>query len=123
MKDGTMEESNRAVASCMSTIPTAWRKTLTRDRRSENRGYKEIEKAFNMQCYFVHAYCSQERGSNKNGNGLIRRVYPKKTNFAWVLDEEISKIEYLLNSRPRKRLGGKTPYEVFYKHTGVALKC
>ncbi|MFA6337064.1 MAG: IS30 family transposase, partial [Candidatus Paceibacterota bacterium] len=37
--------------------------------------------------------------------------------------EEITRIEYLLNSRPRKRLGWKTPYEVFYKLTGVALQC
>ena len=123
MQDGTIQESNRAVASCMNTIPLAWRKTLTRDRGSENLGYKEIEERFNMQCFFAHAYCSQERGSNENGNGLIRRPYPKKTDFARVTDREISNLEYLLNSRPRKRLGGKTPYEVFYNHTGVALKC
>ena len=123
MKDGTIQESNRAVASCMNTVPSLWRKTLTRDRGTENMGYKEIEKEFGMQCFFAHAYCSQERGSNENGNGLIRRPYPKKTDFALITDEAISNLEYLLNSRPRKRLGGKTPYEVFYEHTGVALKC
>lgn len=122
MKDGTMQESNRAVASCMSTIPSLWRKTLTRDRGTENMGYLDIEKELNMRCFFAHAYCSQERGSNENGNGLIRRPYPKKTDFALVTDEAISNLEHLLNSRPRKRLGGKTPYEVFYEHTGVALK-
>ncbi|MFH0891835.1 MAG: IS30 family transposase, partial [Candidatus Falkowbacteria bacterium] len=37
-------------------------------------------------------------------------------------NNDIRKIEYLLNSRPRKRLGWKTPYEVFYKKTGVALQ-
>jgi len=123
MKDGTMQESNRAVASCMNTIPSLWRKTLTRDRGTENMGYREIEKVFDMQCFFAHAYCSQERGSNENGNGLIRRPYPKKTDFALVADEAISNLEHLLNSRPRKRLGGKTPYEVFYELTGVALDC
>lgn len=121
MKNGTIQESNRAVASCMSTIPSRWRKTLTRDRGTENMGYLDIEKELKMQCFFAHAYCSQERGSNENGNGLIRRPYPKKTDFALVSNEAISNLEYLLNSRPRKRLGGKTPYEVFYEHTGVAL--
>ena len=123
MKDGTIPESNCAVTSCMNTIPPLWRKTLTRDRGGENMGYLEIQKEFNMQCYFAHAYCSQERGSNENGNGLIRRMYPKKTDFALVTDEALSNLEYLLNSRPRKRLGGKTPYEVFYERTGVALEC
>lgn len=123
MKDGTIQESNRAVASCMRAIPSLWRKTLTRDRGTENMGYLAIEKELNMRCFFAHAYCSQERGSNENGNGLIRRPYPKKTDFALVTDEAISNLEYLLNSRPRKRLGGKTPYEVFYEHTGVALDC
>ena len=123
MKDGTILESNRAVTSCMNTIPSPFRKTLTRDRGTENMGYLAIEKEFRMQCYFAHAYCSQERGSNENGNGLIRRMYPKKTDFAMVTDEALSNLEYLLNSRPRKRLGGKTPYEVFYERTGVALEC
>jgi len=34
----------------------------------------------------------------------------------------MQRVEYLLNSRPRKRLGFKTPYEVFYQLTGVALQ-
>jgi len=34
----------------------------------------------------------------------------------------IQRVEYLLNSRPRKRLGWKTPYQVFYERTGVALE-
>ncbi|HEY4502254.1 MAG TPA: IS30 family transposase, partial [Candidatus Paceibacterota bacterium] len=41
--------------------------------------------------------------------------------FRAVSDEEIQRVEYLLNTRPRKRLGWKTPYQVFYEHTGVAL--
>ena len=36
--------------------------------------------------------------------------------------EQIKRIEYLINSRPRKRLGWKTPYEVFYEKIDVALE-
>ncbi|HUX35584.1 MAG TPA: IS30 family transposase, partial [Candidatus Paceibacterota bacterium] len=42
--------------------------------------------------------------------------------FRCITDEEIQMVEYLLNSRPRKRLGWKTPYQVFYELTGVALQ-
>ncbi len=93
------------------------------DRGSENLGYQEIEKVLGLNCFYAHAYHSWERGSNENLNGLIRRYLPKKTDFNKVLDDDIRKIEYLLNSRPRKRLGWKTPYEVFYNMTGVALQC
>ncbi len=123
MRDGSIGESNRAVRRRLSVIPETLRKTLTRDRGSENLGYRELEAALGVSCFFAHPYSSFERGSNENLNGLIRRFLPKKTDFANVSDEEIERIEYLLNSRPRKRFGGKTPYEVFYEKTGVALDC
>lgn len=118
----TILESNRAVIKRLKTIPKQYRQTLTRDRGSENLGYVEIEKSLSTKCYFAHAYHSWERGSNENLNGLIRRFLPKKTDFKTISSEQIKQIEYLLNSRPRKRLGWKTPYEVFYEKTGVALK-
>ena len=74
-----------------------------------------------MSVHFAHSYCSYERGSNENLNGLMRRFFPKKTDFAKVSEEEIRKVEYLLNTRPRKRFGGLTPYEVLYEKIGVAL--
>ena len=92
------------------------------DRGSENLGYKEVEKELGLDCFFAHAYSSWERGSNENLNGLIRRFLPKKTDFDDISDDDIKRIEYLLNSRPRKRLGWKTPYEVFFIKTGVALQ-
>ena len=122
VRDATIQEGDRAVRERLGVVPNEYLKTLTRDRGSENLGYEEIEKALNMRVFFAHAYCSWERGSNENVNGLIRRYFPKKTDFRTVSDEEIQKVEYLLNSRPRKRLGWKTPYEVFYNMTGVALQ-
>lgn len=121
MTDGTILESNRVVNERLGEMPERIRKTLTRDRGFENFGYREIEKNLNISCYFARAYCSQERGSNENLNGLIRRFFPKKTDFAKVSDEEIMKVEHLLNTRPRKRHGGKTPLEVLLEKTGVAI--
>jgi IS30 family transposase len=122
MKDGTQEESTRAVCEKVKIIPSPYFKTLTRDRGTENLDYKTIESNTGVKIYFAHPYSSYERGSNENLNGLIRRFFPKKTDFAKVSDEEILKVEYLLNTRPRKRLGGKTPLEVLLKNTGVALE-
>ncbi len=121
MKDGSISESNRALVSCLTIIPKQYRKTLTRDRGTENLGFREIEQTLGFSCYFAHAYCSQERGSNENLNGLIRRFFPKNTNFAKVTDAEVLRAEYLINTRPRKRHGGKTPLEVLFERTGVAI--
>lgn len=123
MEDGSIIRSNEAVRKRMSMLPSELRKTLTRDRGSENLGWQELEEVLGISCYFAHPYCSYERGSNENLNGLVRRYFPKKTDFAKVSDEDIRKVERLINSRPRKRFGGKTPYEVFFEKTGVALDC
>ena len=120
--DRTMAEANRITMKRFGSLPSDLRKTLTRDRGSENVGYEELEQKLGIKCFFAHAYHSWERGSNENTNGLIRRFFPKKTDFRTISDEEIRMVERLLNSRPRKRLGWKTPYEVFYKLTGVALE-
>lgn len=122
MIDGTTKEANRVTIERLMEIPIEYRKTLTQDRGSENADYKDLEKNLQISCYFAHAYCSQERGSNENTNGLIRRYFPKGTDFSKVSNEEIKHVEYLLNTRPRKRLAGLTPLEVLYIKTGVALK-
>jgi len=121
MKDGTAAESNRVVNERLSVVPKQIRKTLTRDRGKENFGYAELERELNISCYFARAYCSQDRGSNENTNGLIRRFFPKKTDFSKVSDEEIRRVEYLLNTRPRKRHSGKTPLEVLLERASVAI--
>jgi IS30 family transposase len=120
--DRTMAEANRITMERFGSLPSDLRKTLTRDRGSENLGYEELQEKLGIKCFFAHAYSSWERGSNENTNGLIRRFFPKKTDFRMIRDEEIRMVERLLNSRPRKRLGWKTPYQVFYERTGVALE-
>lgn len=95
--------------------------TITADNGSENAAWRELEDILKVQTYFCHLYCSGERGSNENTNRLLRQYFPKKTDFTVVPEEELHRTEYLLNSRPRKRLNYQTPLEVFYKETGVAL--
>ena len=120
-KDGTANACNQVALDRLGAIPSPYLKTLTQDRGSENREYETLEKGLGVTCFFAHAYCSYERGANENANGLLRRYFPKKTDWARVSDEEIARAEQLINTRPRKRLGGFSPVEVFYQKTGVAL--
>lgn len=118
MKDG---KSNRVVYEKLNGIPSLYLKTLTRDRGRENLDWQTTESKLGLKVYFAHPYSSFERGSNENLNGLVRRFFPKKTDFDKITDEEIHKVEYLLNTRPRKRFSGKTPLEILLEKTGVAI--
>jgi len=120
-KDKTSVAGDTVLVEKLSTIPQEYRKTLTRDRGKENLAWRYIEGALGVKVFLAHSYCSWERGSNENCNGLLRRYFPKGTDWGKVSDEDITRAEYLINTRPRKRLGWKTPAEVFYKETGVAL--
>jgi IS30 family transposase len=119
--DGTAASGDLVLFEKLKQIPSQYRQTLTRDNGSENKEYKKVEAVLGLSVYFAHPYHSWERGSNENCNGLLRRFFPKGTDWGTISDEEIAQAEYLINSRPRKRLGGLTPYEFFYQETGVAL--
>ena len=120
-KDGTTKSCDAVLTEKLSHLPQTVLKTLTRDRGKENLDWHEIERELGLKVFFAHPYCSSERGTNENTNGLIRRFFPKKTDWAKVSDDDLLKAEYLINSRPRKRHGGLTPIEVFFNATGVAL--
>ena len=65
--------------------------------------------------YFAHPYASWERGLNENTNGLIRQYLPKSERLDKVTQKKLKHIMGRLNHHPRKLLGFKTPYELFFK--------
>jgi IS30 family transposase len=87
--------------------------TITSDNGSEFHGYEDIEAATGTTFYFATPHHSWERGTNENTNGLIRQYLPKRTSMAKVTQTDCDAIAYKLNSRPRKRLGYKTPEECY----------
>lgn len=105
----------------LSIIPKKYLKTLTRDNGSENSNYENVQKVLGINVYYANPYASWERGSNENANGLLRRFFPKGTDWSKLTEEEILRAEYLINNRPRKRLNWKTPVEVFFEKTGVNI--
>lgn len=87
--------------------------TLTVDNGPENQEWQEMEADTGAKVYLAHPYSSWERGTNENTNGLVRRYFPKGTDFALVSDEEIAAVEYALNTRPRKRHGFRSPLAIW----------
>ena len=90
-------------------------KTLTFDNGKEFAGHAHIDQQLQSTAYFARPFASWERGSNENLNGLFRQYVPKKRAMSTVTDEEIRMIQNRLNNRPRKRLGFKTPAEIFHQ--------
>jgi transposase, IS30 family len=98
-------------------------KTLTYDNGKEFAKHAWVDKKLSSTGYFARPYCSWQRGSNENFNGLLRQYVPKKRLMSTVTDEEITMIQNRLNHRPRKRLGFKSPHEVFHQSLNrVALR-
>jgi len=89
--------------------------TITLDNGKEFAFHEDIARSLDARIYFAHPYSSWERGLNENTNGLIRQYFPKKHDFTTITDDEIAEATHRLNHRPRKKLGFKTPYEVFFK--------
>jgi IS30 family transposase len=113
-------ETNKAISNRLKKLPARGRQTLTLDNGTENAKHEQLSVKLGIKCYFAHPYASWERGTNENINGLIRWYLPKGTDFSKITPEQIARIEYLLNSRPRKCLGYKTPLEV--AASSVALR-
>ncbi len=113
LKRVSKQETTHAVTKQLGQIPRTKRHTLTVDNGKENAGHKDIEDSTGMAVYFANPYHSWERGTNENTNGLIRHYLPKGTDFATVHVNTIRAIQKKLNNRPRKRLGWKTPHQIF----------
>lgn len=113
LKDKTSEATTLAIEKRTKHLPKRLKQTATFDNGPENQKWREFERRTGFKAFFANAYHSWERGTNENTNGLIRDYFPKKTDFTKVSDKELQGVENLLNNRPRKRLGWKTPLEVF----------
>jgi len=122
VKNKTADLVSSAIIDRLKPIQNTVR-TLTYDNGKEFANHATIDKALGSTSYFADPYSSWQRGSNENLNGLIRQYIPKSRPLSTVSHAELAKIESLLNNRPRKRLGFKTPHEVFTQSTNrVALR-
>lgn len=81
-------------------------KTITCDNGVEFLDSEGIEKGGRTVVYYCHPYSSYERGTNENINRMIRRFFPKGTNFDTVTEKQVSMVQDWINNYPRKLLGG-----------------
>lgn len=96
--------------------------TVTYDNGTEFSNHQNIANNLGCDIYFARPYKSCDRGLNEHTNGLIRRFFPKKTDFGTVTDEEVQHVQDLLNDRPRKSLNYLTPNEVVNKRLAKSYK-
>ncbi|MBT5985789.1 MAG: IS30 family transposase, partial [Nitrospina sp.] len=89
--------------------------TITYDNSLEFSEHQNIAQTLSANIYFAHPHSSWERGLNENTNGLIWQYLPKSRPLNNVTQKELDYIMDQLNHRPRKTLGFKTPYELFFK--------
>jgi IS30 family transposase len=87
--------------------------TVTADNGTEFHSYAEVEAATGTLFYFATPHHSWERGTCENTNGLVRQYLPKRRSLAQVTQADCEAIAARLNSRPRKRLGYRTPEECY----------
>ena len=103
---------SEAIVSLLSPMPGKVH-TLTSDNGKEFAEHKAIAARLNAKFFFAHPYASWERGLNENTNGLIRQYLPKRISMDYVTHTDCRRIADWINARPRKRLGFRSPAEVF----------
>ncbi len=86
MTDRKAATFNQVMIENFKYIPPEYVRTFTSDNGKEFSGFKELE----VESYFANPYHSWERGTNENTNGLLRRYFPKGTDFRNLTKEEVN---------------------------------
>ncbi len=91
-------------------------KSWTFDNGIENKKHQEL----GVPTFFCDPYSSWQKGGVENVNQLLRRFFPKGTNFANVAQELVDRVVERINNMPRKILKYRTAIEVAHAN-GVLL--
>ncbi|MDW3673247.1 IS30 family transposase [Enterococcus faecium] len=93
-------------------------KTVTPDRGKEFSQHSRITLELNgTKVYFPDPHAPWQRCTNENTNGLLREYSPKGEDISGIFNSQIQEWANKLNTRPRKCLNWKTPYEVFFNES------
>ena len=112
------DTARRALLQKLIKLEPNERATITADNGPEHSDLPELERVLsNFTTYYCGPYRSWERGTVESINGIIRRWFPKGTDFSKVTDEEVQKVEDWFNNRPMLVLDGLTPNEMHALHT------
>lgn len=114
------DDMRQSINRSLSRYPSALRRTITYDNGSENVQHLRTNRVLGTRSFFCEPFHSWEKGSVENAAGLVRRIFPKRTDFAKVSSASVKRTERWINSLPRKCLGFKTSAEAFRQ--SVALR-
>lgn len=117
----TKEAFRQCAEALLAPLPGHLKRSLTLDNGTEMSDFEELECHSGMRIYFAHPYRSWERGTNENTNGLLRQFFPKGSSFLGTTNEQVDLAVTLLNTRPRKRHGYKSPAELLKPYLDVAV--
>lgn len=101
-------------------------KSITSDNGTEFAFTSQMERSVRSESKrtkIYYAYCSGERGSNENSNGLIRRFLPKGRPIDNINIETLQRIQEWINSLPRRILGYQTSHETFIEQLALSTGC
>lgn len=119
----TVRAVNRAMIDLILTSGLPF-KTITWDNGTEFHGYRKIEEATGVKCFFAYPHHPWERGSNENFNGLVRQYFKKRKSLAGKRQSDCDLVAAKLNARPRKRYGFQTPIQRMQQLAGMLhFKC
>jgi IS30 family transposase len=113
LKRRTAKHVRIALNRTLSQYEKPLRRTITYDNGQENVEYVIVNKTLGTRSYFCQPFHSWEKGTVENRIGIVRRTYPKKTNFDLVSAADVKRLERKLNNTPRKVLHYRTLKEVF----------
>jgi IS30 family transposase len=126
------DKTQRAVQRALNGIersmgPEAFRavfKTITADNGGEFLDVEALEcsvfgRSRRTSVYYAHPYSSWERGTNENGNRMIRRFVPKGSDISKFTRNQIADFEKWINNYPRKILGFRTAEEMFIQQVAA----
>ncbi len=105
----------------LAPFPGHMKRSITLDNGTEMNDYELLENNTKATVYFAHPYHSWERGANENFNGLLRQFYPKNRELYGIDQKELDLAVKLINTRPRKRHGYKSPVELLKPYLDVAV--
>ncbi len=102
-----------ALVLSLQDLPQALRKSIPYDNGTENVRHGAINQALGTASFFCQPYSRWEKGSVENVIGLIRRTYPKKTDWNLISQSDFDTIQFRLNNRPKKCLNFLSPAEAY----------
>ncbi len=103
------EDTRKVIEKLLRGLPV---RSVSLDNGSEFSEFRKLEEHLHARVYFAEPHKPWQRGTNENTNDIVRFFFPKGFDFRTVTDEDIQIVEDLINNRPRKCLGWKTPVEI-----------